>query len=89
MFVVLLTDQGLWSPTLWRQIHAHGWHPVMRIRPDATFAPLGQHRRPARTLVPGAGAAWVGAGVAYKDPAKRRRQRAGGRDEGQAEPGCS
>jgi hypothetical protein len=71
MRVVVLSDRGLWSPALWRQITAVGWHPLMRIRPDATFTPTSQRRRPARELVPGPGYAWVGAGVAYKERAKR------------------
>jgi hypothetical protein len=71
MTVLVMTDRGLWSPTLWRHICAQGWHPLMRIRPDATFAPAGQRRQRARELVPGAGWCWVGAGVAYKEPAKR------------------
>ena len=71
MTVLVLTDRGLWSPTLWRQIGAVGWHPLMRIRPDATFTPTSQRRGRARDLVPGAGHAWVGAGVAYKERAKR------------------
>src|SRR5215212_5484317 len=73
MTVLVLTDRGLWSPRLWRSITAIGWHPLMRIRPDATFAPLGSHRRPARDLVPGAGHAWVGAGTAFKHRDVRRR----------------
>lgn len=71
MTVLVLTDRGLWSPALWRQIRAVGWHPLMRIRPDATFAPTSQRRRPARELVPGPGFAWVGTGVAYKERPKR------------------
>ena len=71
MTVLVMTDRGLWSPTLWRAIVAHGWHPLMRIRPDATFAPAGQRRQRARALVPGAGWCWVGAGVAYKEASKR------------------
>jgi hypothetical protein len=71
MTVLVLTDRGLWSPALWRQIGAVGWHPLMRIRPDATFAPTSQRRRPARQLVPGPGYAWVGDGVADKDRTKR------------------
>jgi hypothetical protein len=71
MTVLVLTDRGLWSPRLWRAIRAHGWHPLMRIRPDATFAPVGQPRRPARALIPGPGWCWVGAGIAYKHRAKR------------------
>ena len=71
--VLVLTDQGLWSPRLWRSIKDLGWHPLMRVRPEATFAPLGQVRRPARTLVPGPGHAWVGAGTAFKHRAVRRQ----------------
>jgi hypothetical protein len=64
--VLVLTDRGLWSPVLWGQMRALGWHAVMRIRPDATFAPQGLPRRPAKTLVPGPGCGWVGAGTAFK-----------------------
>jgi hypothetical protein len=71
--VLVLTDRGLWSPRLWRQIRALGWHPLMRIRPDATFAPQGHKRRPAKTLLPGPGHAWVGAGTAFKHRDVRRQ----------------
>jgi hypothetical protein len=73
MTVLVLTDRGLWSPRLWRAIKEHGWHPLMRVRPDATFAPQGQPRRPARTLVPGPGHAWIGAGTAFKHRDVRRQ----------------
>jgi hypothetical protein len=73
MRVLVMTDRGLWSPRLWRTIKDCGWHPVMRIRPDATFAPRGQPRRPARTLVPGPGHAWVGDGTAFKHRDVRRQ----------------
>lgn len=73
MTVLVLTDRGLWSPRLWRSITAIGWHPLMRIRPDATFAPRGQVRRPARTLVPGPGHAWIGMGTAFKHRQVRRQ----------------
>jgi Transposase DDE domain len=71
--VLVLTDRGLWSPRLWGAIREHGWHPLMRVRPDATFAPLSHPRRPARTLVPGPGHAWVGAGTAFKHRQVRRQ----------------
>ena len=71
MTVLVMTDRGLWSPRLWRCIKDNGWHPLMRIRPDATFAPAGQRRGRARALAPGAGWCWVGTGVAYKEAAKR------------------
>jgi hypothetical protein len=73
MTVLVLTDRGLWSPRLWRSIKGFGWHPLMRIRPDATFAPCGLPRRPARALLPGPGHAWVGAGTAFKHRNVRRR----------------
>lgn len=66
MRVLVMTDRGLWSPHLWRRVRAYGWHPLMRIRPDATFAPTGERRQRARDLVPGPGWCWVGEGVAYK-----------------------
>ena len=80
--VLVLTDRGLWS-----QIRAVGWHPVMRIRPDATFAPLGQKRQRAVDLIPGPGHAWVGAGTAFKHREVRRRGTlAVVWEDGQAEP---
>jgi hypothetical protein len=71
MTVLVLTDRGLWSPRLWRQITELGWHPLMRIRPDATFTPTGLRRQPARALVSGPGCCWVGAGIAFKEKAKQ------------------
>lgn len=71
--VLVLSDRGLWSPKLWKRIRDLGWHPMMRLRPDATFAPLGQRRRPAKTLVAGPGHAWVGAGTAFKHRVVRRQ----------------
>jgi Transposase DDE domain len=71
MTVLVLTDRGLWSPRLWRQIVDLGWHPLMRIRPDATFAPSGQRRQRAHELIPGPDWSWVGAGIAFKEKAKR------------------
>jgi hypothetical protein len=71
--VLVLTDRGLWSSALWRQIRALGWTPVMRIRPDATFAPQGRPRRLATSLVGGPGHAWIGAGTAFKHTHVRRQ----------------
>jgi hypothetical protein len=71
MTVLVMTDRGLWSPQLWRHITANGWHPLMRIRPDATFAPAGQRRQRAQELLPGPGWCWVGEGVAFKHKATR------------------
>lgn len=70
--VLVLADRGLWSPRFWRGIRCQGWHPLLRIRPDATFRPTGAPARvPARTLVPGPGHAWVGVGVAFKHTSRQ------------------
>ena len=70
--VLLLADRGLWSPRLWDAIRTQGWHPLLRIRQEATFRPQGGQRGRATSLVPAAGQAWVGAGVAFKEAAKRK-----------------
>lgn len=70
--VIVLADRGLWSPRLWKRCRDLGWHPVLRVRGDVTFAPAGQTRLPARRLIPGPGHAWVGKGVAFKHRQVRR-----------------
>lgn len=70
--VVVLADRGLWSPALWDAIRAAGWHPLLRIRQEATFRPTGAARGRAARLVSGPGQAWVGTGIAYKEAAKRK-----------------
>jgi hypothetical protein len=85
--VLVLTDRGLWSPRLWKRLRRHGWHPLLRLRREATFRPVGGRRQRADALVPGPGHAWVGAGTAFKHKAARQ---AGTLlvvwDEGHAEP---
>ena len=70
--VLVLADRGLWSPRRWDALRARGWHPLLRIRQEATFRPLGGPRVRAASLVAGPGRAWVGAGTAYKDAPKRK-----------------
>ena len=72
MLVLVLADRGLWSPRLWDALRALGWHPLLRIRQEATFRPLGGTRGRATALVPAPGHAWIGAGTAYKDAPKRK-----------------
>ncbi len=72
MTVLVLTDRGLWSPRLWREITALGWHPLMRVKGNTTFQPLGGRRQPASRLIPGPGYAWVGRGTAFRQPKVRR-----------------
>lgn len=66
MTVLVLADRGLWSPRLWKRIRDLGWHPVLRVRQETTFAPTGASHQRADQLVPGPGYAWVGRGVAFK-----------------------
>lgn len=73
MRILVLADRGLWSPRLWKRIRDLGWHPVLRVCQETTFAPAGARRRRADQFVPGPGHAWVGRGVAFKHRPVRRR----------------
>jgi hypothetical protein len=70
--VIVTADRGLWSPRLWKRIRDLGWHALLRVQGRITFQPAGGARVPVRTLVPGPGHAWVGAGVAFKQPRVQR-----------------
>lgn len=72
MRVLVLADRGLWSPRLWNQIEDLGWHPLLRVKNNTSFQPLGGCRQSARHLVPGPGYAWVGSGTAFSTPKRRR-----------------
>jgi hypothetical protein len=72
MTVLVLADRGLWSPRLWKRIRDLGWHPLLRVRQEATFAPAGRDRCRATALVAGPGHAWAGKGVAFAHRAARR-----------------
>lgn len=63
--VIVMADRGLWSPVLWDQIVALGWHPLLRIQESATFEPTGQARQPVRAFVAAPDEAWVGTGRAF------------------------
>jgi hypothetical protein len=65
MQVVVLADQGLSSPRLWKRIRDLRWHPMVPVHDTISFHPLGKRRLPARQLVPGPGHAWVCRGVAF------------------------
>lgn len=70
--VLVATDRGLWSPRLWDALRRHGWHPLLRLRRETTFRPVGGQRQRADRLVAGPGRAWVGTGTAFKHAPKRR-----------------
>lgn len=64
--VVVMTDRGLWSPALWKQLIAQGWHPLMRLHPEITFCPRGGKRRKVRERLHGPGHAFLAKGVAFR-----------------------
>lgn len=70
--VLVLADRGLWSPRLWAGILAQGWHPLLRVKGNTYFQPLGGTRLPAQRLLPGPGHAWVGQGTAFYQTKARR-----------------
>jgi hypothetical protein len=72
MTVLVLADRGLWSPRLWKGIGSLGWHPLMRVKHNTSFQPLGGKLQPAHQLIPGPGYAWVGWGTAFRRPKLRR-----------------
>jgi hypothetical protein len=72
MTVLVMTDRGLWSPRLWKQIRKLGYHPVMRVRTDLIFQPAGGALAPALRLVSGPGHAWVGVGTAFSTTRLKR-----------------
>jgi hypothetical protein len=51
--VIVLSDQGLYSKTLYRAIQRNGWHPMLRITGQGLFRPTGEQRfRPLSTWLP-------------------------------------
>ena len=73
--VLVLTDRGLWSPRSWDAIRGHGWHPLMRIRREATFRPTGGDRGRATALVPAPGTPGSGPAPPSRTPPSARTRR--------------
>jgi DDE family transposase len=69
--VVVLTDRGLWSPTLYRQIKAQRWHPLMRVQQDVQVWLGRGHRCPAYRLTPQVDTAWIGRAIVHKERVRR------------------
>jgi Transposase DDE domain len=72
--VLILADEGLCSPTLFRTVRDRGWVPILRnhLETIVTLAASGRQCT-ASTLVPGPGHAWVGRVVLYKTPSRQLR----------------
>jgi hypothetical protein len=64
--VLVLTDRGLESPRLFREIVGRGWHPLMRVKAGGTFRPAGWHRAyPLGAFAAREGRRFAAAGTAY------------------------
>jgi hypothetical protein len=64
--VLVLTDRGLESPELFREIVRLGWHPLMRVKKCGHFRPATWRKGyPMGHFAPRVGARWSGEGVAY------------------------
>ena len=73
MTVVVLCDQGLASPKLWKQILTQGWHPYMRYPKNIILCAEDGRRLPARAFVPRPDTAWIGWGTAFGQGTEKRR----------------
>jgi hypothetical protein len=70
--VIVLTDRGLYSKTLYQAIRRNGWHPLMRINAQGLCRPSGQPRfRPLADLVPHPQTIWYGQVECFKTAAVR------------------
>jgi hypothetical protein len=70
--VIVLTDRGLYSKTLYRAIQRNGWHPVMRINAEGNFRALGSSRfRPLADLLPQTDTLWYGQVACFSTVAAR------------------
>jgi hypothetical protein len=66
--VIVLTDRGLYSGTLFRAICALAWHPLMGVTRAGKERPEGDGEfRPLLSLVPTSGTQWSGRGKAFKN----------------------
>jgi len=70
--VLVLSDRGLYSRTIYRAILAQSWHPFMRVNGGGTFHPTGSDRRQRiAAFVPHLGTSWSGTGIAFTGAASR------------------
>jgi hypothetical protein len=64
--VLVLSDRGLESPSLFRFIVGLGWHPLMRVKKGGKFRPKGWHNfHELQQLVRQVGGSFYAEGVAY------------------------
>jgi hypothetical protein len=84
--VIVLSDRGLESPRLFRDIVGWGWHPLMRVKKGGHFRPTGWGQFYAlQALAPRRGTSLSSAGLAYTGE-KLRCTLLARWEEGYAEP---
>ena len=66
MLVLVLTDRGLYSRSLFRKIQEFHWHPFMRIKNGGSFRPQEQNFLPLATFAARRGQFWCGVGTAFQ-----------------------
>ncbi len=70
--VIVLSDRGLYSRTIYRAMVDQGRHPFMRVNGGGSFHPTSSDRRQRITaFVPRLGTSWAGTGIAFTDAASR------------------
>jgi len=70
--VIVLTDRGLYSKTLYRAIQRNAWHPVMRVNGQGNFRPDRVSRfRPLADLLPQVNTLWYGSVTCFSTPRAR------------------
>lgn len=73
MPVLVLADEGLWSPRLWRVVGSLGWQALLRLPGQTTIIPHGAGPQTATRLVPTAGRGWVGVATVFRSRDRQRR----------------
>ena len=85
--VLVLTDRGLESAALFRQIVRLGWHPMMRVKAGGKFQPKTWHRGYVmNSFARNVGNRWSGEGVAYPTGERLACTLLASWDEGHDEP---
>lgn len=61
--LICMADRGLYAAWLYRAVQHLGWHPLLRVKEDLRFRPVGeQDVHPLGTLVGRRGREWKGVG---------------------------
>jgi hypothetical protein len=86
--VIVLADRGLYAKTLFDDVVALGWHPLLRINLQGKFRPQGwYHWLTLQHLLTRVGQRWQGRATVFKnEPGRLECTLLAGWEEGHAEP---